>query len=156
MRKNTIEDFWKLVDKTTTPNGCWEWLGQCQPKMPYGRYTLSGKFWTAHRLSYTLVKGSIPQGLIVLHSCDNPKCCRPEHLSLGTKADNAKDRDTKQRQARGITNGSTKLTEQDVLDIRNMPYGNRGDNKRIRLKYNLDKTTVQKIVNRITWKHIQP
>jgi hypothetical protein len=154
MRKNTIEDFWNLVDKTTTPNACWEWQGQCQPKLPYGRYTINGKFWTAHRLSYTLTKGPITQGLVVMHSCDNPKCCRPEHLSLGTKADNAKDRDIKQRQARGITNGSTKLTEQDVLDIRNMPYGQRGDNKRIRLKYNLDKTTVLKIVNRITWKHI--
>ena len=154
MKRNNVETFWNLVDKTTNPNGCWEWQGNFQPKMPYGRYTINGKFWTAHRLSYTLVKGDIPQGLVVMHSCDNPKCCRPEHLNLGTKTDNNKDRDIKQRQARGITNGSTKLTEQDILDIRNMPYGARGDNKRIRLKYNIDKTTVQKIVNRITWKHI--
>ena len=72
----------------------------------------------AHRLSYELFNGPIPFGMCVLHKCDVKICTNPEHLFLGTEADNAKDKVAKNRQAKGESHGMAKLTEKQVQDIR--------------------------------------
>jgi hypothetical protein len=73
----------------------------------------------AHRFSYELVHGLIPDGLHVLHRCDNPPCVNPTHLFLGTNADNVRDRDTKGRGARGTAHWNCRLTDEEVAEIRN-------------------------------------
>lgn len=69
---------------------CWEWTGTLNGGK-YGWINVSKKVWGVHRLMYFLYKGPIPEGLLVCHTCDNRRCCNPEHLWLGTKRDNALD-----------------------------------------------------------------
>lgn len=89
--KNNSDDFWDY--KKETPNGCWVWIGG-KNKNGYGRWFLNGKYILAHRLSYQLKRGEIPNGLFVCHDCpgkDNPLCINPDHLWLGTAKDNSLD-----------------------------------------------------------------
>lgn len=82
-------------------NGCRLWVGGFRNRGGYGVFVFDGKIKLAHRASYELAKGEIPSGLCVLHSCDTPGCINPDHLRLGTPADNAADRNAKGRTARG-------------------------------------------------------
>lgn len=98
------------------PDECWGWTAF--KHQGYGRIGVGAKSVGAHRVAYMLEKGDIPKGLVVLHSCDNPECTNPAHLSLGTPTDNNRDRNTKGRQARGERIGAAKLTEAQVAEIR--------------------------------------
>lgn len=71
-------------------NGCWVWQKSCAGS-GYGQLTVAGKYWQAHRYAYTHVKGAIPEGLVLRHTCHNPKCCNPDHLITGTDKDNWHD-----------------------------------------------------------------
>lgn len=75
-----------------TATGCWEWTGFCHPEWKYGETGYRGRVWRIHRLIWTIMKGEIEEGIVVRHKCDNPPCCNPEHLVLGTDADNVEDR----------------------------------------------------------------
>ena len=79
------------------PNGCWEWIG-CKWRTGYGYVRVAGKHIAVHRYMYALYNGEFNPALFVLHKCDNPSCCNPDHLFLGTQLDNIKDRDQKGRQ----------------------------------------------------------
>ena len=107
----------RFEEKFTKADGCWEWTA-CRDKWGYGRLQFSEKMQGAHRVAYQLYVGEIPDGLCVLHHCDNPSCVRPDHLFLGTNDDNVRDRDGKGRGAIGEKNGSAKLTEEQVKTIR--------------------------------------
>lgn len=78
-------------------NHCWEWTAVLN-EWGYGQFKYERKMQLAHRVSYVLHKGEIPDGLLVCHECDNPKCVNPDHLFLGTSSDNARDRNKKNRQ----------------------------------------------------------
>lgn len=80
--------FWSNVQKT---DSCWNWTGKSYFHYGYGKFNVNKKETRAHRYSWELHKGAIPQGLFVLHNCDNPKCVNPEHLRLGTQKDNVQD-----------------------------------------------------------------
>ena len=102
------------------PNGCLEWQGYRKPK-GYGTIGSGGqygKMLRTHRVAFEEANGSIPDGMCVLHSCDNPPCCNPDHLFLGVDVDNVADRDAKGRTAKGEKNGSAKLTREQVEAIR--------------------------------------
>jgi hypothetical protein len=108
--------FWAKVHKTDT---CWIWTASYD-SWGYGHIKIGAKAAKANRVAWELTYGSIPEGMCVLHRCDNPACVRPEHLFLGTNADNVKDRTIKGRSnhPRGSRNGRAILTEEQVLAIR--------------------------------------
>jgi predicted XRE-type DNA-binding protein len=113
--KTEVDRFLYYVKKN---NGCWEWMGF---KMPngYGKFGLSktGKKILAHRYSYKIHKGEIPDDLVVMHSCDNPGCVNPDHLSLGTIQDNTDDMIKKGRNRKGFTHQHRKQTKDEILEI---------------------------------------
>lgn len=84
------ERFWKKIDKSPSPGGCWLWVGPVNGG-GYGAIGVNGAPILAHRYSYQLCIGAIPNNLWVLHKCDTPRCCNPAHLFLGTAADNTAD-----------------------------------------------------------------
>ncbi|GAG49732.1 unnamed protein product, partial [marine sediment metagenome] len=111
-----LRNYWLRV-KRGGPDECWEWLADKNGE-GYGRIQRLGKPYRAHRVAWELANGPIPEGMYVLHHCDNPACVNPRHLWLGTHLDNARDRNSKGRQASGETHGQAKLTETEVLAIR--------------------------------------
>jgi hypothetical protein len=147
--KTPEERFWSKVDKTSNPNGCWEWTGG-KIRNGYGSFTLNCKSIVSHRFSYELYNGSIPTGLHVLHKCDNRICVNPNHLFLGTNQDNMSDKVAKGRQAKGSTIGKAKLTEEQVLDIKTHKI----TCKEYAKKYGITMSTIYDIWNRKTWTHI--
>lgn len=96
-RKGLSQNFWARVDRTEE---CWVWNG---PRLKGNRYGLLQRHYHkvyAHRVSWEMHFGPIPNGLFVLHRCDNPPCVRPDHLFLGTQTDNMADMNAKGRHAR--------------------------------------------------------
>jgi len=152
--KPLIERFNKkyIIDPIT---GCWNWIAYKNPK-GYGQIaTSTSKAILAHRVSYELFKGSFPNNLCVLHVCDNPNCVNPDHLFLGTRKDNAEDMISKNRQPnlKGEHSGHSKLTETDIMFIRNYPRY-KGYQKDLARKFNISHQHVSAIINRKTWTHI--
>jgi hypothetical protein len=148
---NEYDRFEKKVIKSD--GGCWEWIGAKKPT-GYGNFYLYGKYHNAHRASYMLHIGDIPDGLLVLHKCDNPKCVSPHHLFLGTPKDNMDDMQKKGR-ARGAPAGSeftpcVKLSADQVRLIRGME----GTHEEIARKFCVSGGAISLIRRHKTWKHI--
>lgn len=102
-----IAAFWAKVDKQE--DGCWVYRGATD-KWGYTHIGVEGRRKQAHRFSYELAHGTIPTGMLVLHSCDNPPCVNPAHLRLGTDADNRADAMARRRIAYGERTRRNKLT----------------------------------------------
>ena len=170
-REEFIAAFWARVDKTPGhgPEGeCWVWLG-CRIREGYGQVRFDGRLELTHRVSYRLEVGEIPPDKpCILHSCDFPPCCRPSHLFPGTIADNAADRDAKgraatgerhgsrtkpERLARGDRNGSAKITEADIPDIRER-LARKESQASIAADYGVKQPTISRIGSYETWKHV--
>jgi hypothetical protein len=88
--------FWERVDASAGESACWPYTGATRAN-GYGRLILRGKHELAHRMAYRFARGKIPDGLFVCHRCDNPPCCNPDHLFLGTHQDNVDDKTRKGR-----------------------------------------------------------
>jgi predicted nucleic acid-binding Zn ribbon protein len=147
-----IVRFWSFVSKPELDDGCWEWqmhLG----RHGYGEFYWRKKTTTTHRLVWYLTNGDIPEGMQVCHTCDNRSCCNPAHLFLGTNKDNCDDKVKKGRQQKGAQCHMAKLSESDVITIRNL-HASGGKYKELALAYGVSAACVQYIVSRKTWKHI--
>lgn len=158
MRKHRplLDRFWSKVD-IKGDNDCWEWQAG-RNKKGYGHFKLGvGSDIRAHRLSWMLTCGEIPDGLNVLHKCDNPPCCNPNHLFIGTAKDNILDALSKGRidTRPGVRNPNSILTEKDVLEIRseceNYEYG---IYSRLGRKYGVKSSVIRGVAIRISWTHI--
>lgn len=141
-----------------SPDKCWEWQGGTT-QGAYGiisRYPPTGRVtYRAHRLAYEHFVGPIPEGMHVLHSCHNPPCCNPAHLSVGTHAENMQQKIDAGRSNRGERHGHAKLTEAAVLDIRKRYRRyEQGLIKALAAEYNVSPKTVQDAATGRTWTHI--
>jgi hypothetical protein len=121
IKKGTAEYFWSRLDGDNI-NECWNFHG-ATTNFGYGKLTFNKQWWMSHRLAWTLVNGPIPENMWVLHRCDNPSCCNPQHLFLGTYQINVTDCVLKERNARGEKHGRSKLTVAEVRHIKlsNLP-----------------------------------
>lgn len=99
-------------------SGCWLWLGADDRRMGYGGFYFNGRMEKAHRVAWILFRGPIPQGMVVCHANDTPWDVNPENLFLGTQKENVADATKKGRRAIGPRAGKSKLSRQDVIDIR--------------------------------------
>lgn len=114
------ERLWRRVDRSGGPDACWEWQGYRNTR-GYGQIgTRYARLALTHRVAHELVNGPIPEGLSVLHGCDNPPCCNPKHLRVGTHLDNSADAKARGRLAhpRNEASGKAKLTDEQVAEIR--------------------------------------
>lgn len=150
-----MKRFWDKVNKT---NNCWEWMGGLF-NTGYGGFKLDKKMQKAHRVSWELNNGKIPEEVCVLHKCDNRKCVRPNHLFLGTQSDNIKDMISKGRDnltvgTPGEKNGRAKLTDNKVDAIRKMYAAGNITMKILARLFDVSQTTVNYIINKKLWKHI--
>ena len=157
MDEKTIARFWGQVDRRG-PDECWEWRGRRKHGKTYGFFRVGGRqgrTLIASRVSWMLTHGPIPNGMCILHRCDNPPCCNPAHLFLGTQLDNIRDRDRKgrQRAPRGSGNGSSRLTEADVEHIRaRLSSGDKGN--AIAREFGVGTSTISRIRGRRAWCHV--
>jgi hypothetical protein len=134
--------------------GCWEWDGTI--RTGYGRYYYKGKWMTAHRVSWELHNGPIPDGLLVLHKCDNKPCVNPDHLFVGTQRDNVRDMWKKQRAKvlKGSKSPNSKLTEKTAIEIRNLYEEGGTSYAKLARKFNVSAKLVELVIKRQVWRHV--
>lgn len=152
---DTMEErFWNQVVRRGDDE-CWEWISSHR-KNGYAiisAKTSSGNYLFAHRYSYLLAHGEIPDEMWVLHRCDNRLCVNPAHLFLGTSADNVADKVAKGRQAKGEDSPLAILTEGKVREIRSL-YPEVSSSK-LSAMYGVSHTTICRILNGKLWKHVK-
>lgn len=104
-------------------NGCWVWIGSKNHTgfYGYGAIHWKNKTYLVHRFIYEMCKGKIPNGMDLCHKCDNPPCCNPEHMFVGTRSDNMRDSYEKGRSPRGEKHYKAKLKTLDIISIREDP-----------------------------------
>ena len=150
-QKSIIE---RIYEKTICDikTQCWNWTGHLI-QGGYGTISINNKIKYIHRIIYEYFYGPIPEDKpLILHRCDNPKCCNPMHLYAGTDQDNMNDKRKRNRcnSVYGEKNGRAKFTEKQILEIRK--------SKELLIvlakRFNVSYSTIQKIKNRKTWKHI--
>lgn len=161
LSEKDIEKFWKYVDKKSDDE-CWEWKAY-KDTNGYGILRINPKTYRAHRISWVLHYGEIPacdsyHGMCVLHRCDNPACVNPHHLFLGTHKDNMGDMRDKGRgvtpDAKGERQGSHKLTEEEVKEIREKYIPLVYTQRMLAAEYGVVRETIHAVLTRRNWKHV--
>lgn len=159
-RKPTIDRFWPKVNKTET---CWFWTGAADSKWGYGSLYHEDRVHLAHRVSWMLFRGPIPEGMDVCHKCDTPPCVNPDHLFIGTRLDNMRDCSFKgrhflqknpSRARRGEQCHKSKFITGEVIAIRAI-YAHGGIGlTRLSRAYGISKSAMHSIVTRKSWAHV--
>lgn len=159
-RRNVADRFWSRVAKGGIDD-CWNWIAGIGTH-GYGRMSVDGCPESSHRISWQLNNGPIPQGLHVLHRCDNRICCNPNHLFLGTNLDNINDMVSKNRQAksphkpakRGEENSRAVLTKDQVVEIRQRCASGESQDLLAEI-YGVSQGHISNVYRRVTWKHVK-
>ena len=157
LSEGSPEAFWSRVDRSGSD--CWPWRGYIC-KAGYGTVKWRGQMSRAHRVAYELAVGPIPDQALIRHGCDNPPCCNPAHLALGSPLDNMAD-----KMGRGRWRGNAtsigekhvraKLTADVVRSIR-AAYAAGTTSSQLAREHRVHPSTVMQVVNRLTWKHLDP
>ena len=150
--KSTTERFFDKVKKAK--NGCWLWTGSMDIN-GYGRLRIANDAWGAHRLSWTITNGDVPDNLYVLHKCDVRHCVNPAHLFLGTYSDNLHDAMAKGRWTpqRGSTVGNSKLNEAQVIRLRHLYAETDVSQKELAQQFSVGENCIGHIIAGRQWKH---
>ncbi len=142
--------FWEKVRKTST---CWLWVGS-KNKWGYGSISNGHKSLKAHRVALELLGEKIPRGMCVLHRCDTRACVNPNHLSIGTTQDNINDRNAKGRQARGASSGRSRLSESDVIKMRELHSNNGARPCELGKMFGVTQQQAGRVIRGASWSHI--
>ena len=155
--RGTVEERF-FTGFSKSDNGCWNWQRRLVGK-GYGTIGLGGKGAKqklVHRLSYEIHKGPIPEGMVVMHKCDNPRCVNPDHLEAGTQSQNIKDAFARGRKInlpsglKGDDHGASKLTSEQVLSIRASSLSL----NELSALYGVSRSAIERVRYRKTWRHI--
>jgi len=153
LTQELVDRFWSKIKNTGSVDDCWQWQAGTSAA-GYGIFNIGETDYIATRVSYNLHYKKDPLELCVLHKCDNPKCCNPHHLFLGTKSDNMKDMTSKGRSNKGINVNTNKLTEEQVNEIRYLYKMGVMNKSQLGKEYGVYHSNIISIINNRTWKHI--
>lgn len=142
----------RLKHYSTRVGDCIEWTG-LKDRKGYGRIGVDGSTLAAHRVAYAEFVGPVPDGLVVRHKCDNPPCINPDHLEVGTQADNARDMVERGRSTRGARNPGARLTNEQAIEIYHRAKAE-GGYRAIGLEYGVGESTVHNIVAGNSWSSV--
>jgi hypothetical protein len=144
-----VERFLAKIDRRGDLD-CWEWTAG--KREGYGRFRIGDNLYVATRLMWRLAHGVDPMGQLVLHTCDNPGCCNPNHLFLGSDGDNVRDMETKNRgqHPAGEENGQAKLTTEDVIAI----YQSADSRTALGRRFSVTEANIRAIQEGKTWQHV--
>jgi hypothetical protein len=159
-RETPEERFWKYVWKT---DGCWVWTA-CTSAHGYGQLSLGGRqirrMVYTHIFSWELHIGAIPKGMQICHRCDNPPCVRPDHLFLGTQAQNMADASAKGRirlpDLRGAQHPMAKLSAGQVIEIRQLWSTGNWLQRELGERFGVSQVTISRLLLQKNWRHEQP
>lgn len=150
-----LDRFWAKVERGE-PEECWPWRAFCNPA-GYGMFRVHGKMELAHRVAWTIAEGPIPEGLDVLHHCDNPPCTNRVHHFLGDDTANIADKVSKGRSSfpqptkRGELHHAAKLTWEQVEAIRGSATGAPGEGRAFAAVYQVSPATISNVLSRKVW-----
>jgi hypothetical protein len=114
-RATTAESLFARCDRSAGEHACWLWKGRVSRR--YGVISLNDRPTRAHRAAWILTRGAIPAGMFVCHRCDEPLCCNPAHLWLGSPKDNVRDCVSKRRHAHGEAAATAKMSEAQAREV---------------------------------------
>lgn len=150
--------FYARIDRSGGPDACWPWTGP-RDKDGYGKvihYSVGDT--RSHRVALEFYRGqplrSLPADVIVRHSCDNPPCCNPAHLTAGTHGDNSDDKVARDRHTRGEDVNTARMTEEDVMEARHLYRKEGVSSRELCARFKLSKSAMLYILNGKSWKHL--
>lgn len=144
----------KFMRRVDTCGSCWIWNGSRNKRTGYGHFCHGQMNDLAHRVMYMLWFGEIPDGLVVRHSCDNPSCVKPDHLKIGTQAENVSDMVERGRSTRGEKNPMARMTEDMVREARILCKVFGVSHEKLARRFGVARRTVSSAVNGTNWGHI--